>query len=481
MSLLDSFLLEPPLQVDVWIAIRTDGVRGTGTQNDPYDGSVRAQPLISVTSLTRDTDPTIAVAQTGGVNHGYVASDWVAIAGATGTGAAYYNGSFRLLSTTPTSFKYKMSQDPGASASGAVTCQLDPRLFDAWMNRAGTHTTIHLGPGIFETRGYGEAVYGWQPRDGQRILGSGMGVTVLKLVGAAYAYSKYYVIGNGYFVTPFEASDFTVDCNFPGQSISGYVYPPISCAGVFIQGAYTRLRRIQAINFGSLDPTLECFVLWSAGADPSRPEAVDCVIEDCIIEQPAINNYAINTCLAMGCMERATDGVMGYHRACVIRNCVVDCEYRENPVAISQITFSGTTATVNTVVPHGRVVNDWVRISGARVSGLSDPADNPFNGSFKIISATSTTFQYTLASTPSAAPTGDMWVGRFSSHIVSVTGLTATQVPMTNDWEVGITASPVAMSPSRRCTSANTPLRQRARSIMAHSKSKRLRPGIPRS
>lgn len=38
MSLLDALLLDP-YRINVWIAYRTDGVAGTGTQNDPYDGS----------------------------------------------------------------------------------------------------------------------------------------------------------------------------------------------------------------------------------------------------------------------------------------------------------------------------------------------------------------------------------------------------------------------------------------------------------
>lgn len=38
MALLDALLLDPhPL--DVWIAYRNDGIKGTGTLNDPYDGS----------------------------------------------------------------------------------------------------------------------------------------------------------------------------------------------------------------------------------------------------------------------------------------------------------------------------------------------------------------------------------------------------------------------------------------------------------
>src|SRR6266571_7703247 len=38
MSLLDALLLDPP-PFDVWIALRTDGAKGSGTQSDPYDGS----------------------------------------------------------------------------------------------------------------------------------------------------------------------------------------------------------------------------------------------------------------------------------------------------------------------------------------------------------------------------------------------------------------------------------------------------------
>jgi hypothetical protein len=38
MSLLDALLLDP-YRINVWIAYRTDGVAGIGTQNDPYDGS----------------------------------------------------------------------------------------------------------------------------------------------------------------------------------------------------------------------------------------------------------------------------------------------------------------------------------------------------------------------------------------------------------------------------------------------------------
>ena len=43
MSLTDALLLEVP-PIDVWIALRTDGAKGSGTESDPFDGGIRAAP-----------------------------------------------------------------------------------------------------------------------------------------------------------------------------------------------------------------------------------------------------------------------------------------------------------------------------------------------------------------------------------------------------------------------------------------------------
>ena len=42
MSLLDALLLDPA-PFNVWIAKRTDGLKGSGTASDPYDGSTQAR------------------------------------------------------------------------------------------------------------------------------------------------------------------------------------------------------------------------------------------------------------------------------------------------------------------------------------------------------------------------------------------------------------------------------------------------------
>src|SRR5439155_24450248 len=93
---------------------------------------------------------------------------------------------------------------------------------------------------------------------------------------------------------------------------------------------------------------------------------------------------------------------------------------------ISGITYSGTTATVTARVPHGRAANEWVRIAGAFVNGA---AVNPFNGSFRISNVTLTGFQYTMPSTLAGLPDGDMWLDRFPSHIVKISGITPITDP----------------------------------------------------
>jgi hypothetical protein len=42
MSLFDALLLDPA-PFDLFVAARTDGVGGSGTLNDPYDGSTQAK------------------------------------------------------------------------------------------------------------------------------------------------------------------------------------------------------------------------------------------------------------------------------------------------------------------------------------------------------------------------------------------------------------------------------------------------------
>ncbi|HEY9172196.1 MAG TPA: hypothetical protein VI136_07935, partial [Verrucomicrobiae bacterium] len=364
MSFTDSLLLEEPLKAlpdghpvrEVWIAFRTDDVHGSGTENDPYDGSTAER-------------------------------------------------------------------------------------FDARMLATPANTTIRIGPGVFETRGY-NGISGWQPKSGQKIFGSGINVTVLKLVSASSSGLGYHVIGGDSFLTSFEASDFTVDCNLAGQAIQGHDFAPVASGAVGVRGRHIRLRRIRAINFGTQTAAAECFVFYGAYALPPETEpSDDCVIEECILEQPSLNNVRETTCLIAIGSERAEDGVMAYHRGCAIRNCVVDCEYRDRPAAVASITPSGTTATVVTRKLHCRSQGDWVIISGAQVNGS---LLNNFNGSYQITQVDSTTqFRYTMQpwatqTMPTSSPTGEIWVGKWPSELVGISTISKTD---TGPWIVTVTTA----------------------------------------
>jgi hypothetical protein len=87
----------------------------------------------------------------------------------------------------------RLTTDPEAS-SGECVCTRIIYRFDEVMRAAPANSVIHLGPGIFETRGLSSLHYadfsqhllsmGYFPKNGQKVRGSGIDVTVLKLVHA---------------------------------------------------------------------------------------------------------------------------------------------------------------------------------------------------------------------------------------------------------------------------------------------------------
>src|SRR5205807_4694245 len=84
----------------------------------------------------------------------------------------------------------------------------------------------------------------------------------------------------------------------------------------------------------------------------------------------------------------------------------------------------GTTATVTTKFPHNRAPGQWVIIAGALVNGS---LTNDFNGSYQITSVgpdpkvfTYTLVDYTGTGIPTVSPTGDIYIGKFSSQWVPV-------------------------------------------------------------
>lgn len=168
------------------------------------------------------------------------------------------------------------------------------------------NATIRLGPGVFKTGG-GDGANRlfpppWLPKSGQRIIGSGMFATTLKLSLTAEDTTrdaKFYAIGLPYAsVTSYEVSDLTIDCDLDGQpnSVQGgttYQYARIAVGAIALAGRNIRIHRVRVINWGSKTRTQECFPIAVGGGGTVPPrypaEELSNVVEDCILEQPAWN------------------------------------------------------------------------------------------------------------------------------------------------------------------------------------------------
>src|SRR5262249_15464136 len=109
-------------------------------------------------------------------------------------------------------------------ASGTLSSPLDGSSqvnFDDNMMSLPPNCTVHILAGTYLTAGAAQ----WELQSGQKILGSGIDVTILK---ASTGGDGVTVLGNGVFaVTNVEISDLTCDANSPGGGITrnGIIIP----------------------------------------------------------------------------------------------------------------------------------------------------------------------------------------------------------------------------------------------------------------
>ena len=278
MSLLDALLLDP-YRINVWIAYRTDGVKGSGTQNDPYDGSTNLAAPVTISGFTNLALE--ATATTSGA-HGYSVNDVATID--VQTNPAGWSGTF-LISSVPTSttFKYLMNNLPGGTPSGTMTAsKVLGYRFDGIMSALGSNVRVHLGPTTanrpFLTKGYPGA-NGWQAKSAMNIVGSGIDVTTLRLVGDPSG-GTYYAIGHDFAAGPvdyFDVSDMTIDCNVMIPTAAGNAV----CGAVQVMGNYARVRSIKVINWGanSAKPLFAVCMVMADDASTAAPVANCGIVE----------------------------------------------------------------------------------------------------------------------------------------------------------------------------------------------------------
>jgi len=407
--------------MDVYIALRSDGAIGSGTENDPWNGGRANYPVFSVTAVTVGTitnNAPFTVTVTTSVAHGFNESgEIVLIKGISYPNGELLNGSFWVTPVTgqPSQFTYSVYYSPlnqypappaGALTTSGVTCQKDPFLFDAVMRSlAPTNPVrVHLGPGVFETKGYqysfrdggliANTGVSWKAFAGLKMRGSGLDVTTLKLVEASHRNVHYHVIGmqpnyvSALVADGFEASDFTIDCGVGSQNST-----QVTCGAIFVRGSHTRLARLRAINFGRQGPgvrvqtgvltpiTPELFVFAVGGSSwmnkNGKYQSANCVIEDCVLEQPGFNNFRESTLMVVSGGEITSSTVRPIPTlGSAFRNNFFNCEHVQNPVPItgvSQVDLGVTPTkmkvTITTAQPHGLAGTPWVRVTGLVVSG----------------------------------------------------------------------------------------------------------------
>jgi hypothetical protein len=109
--------------------------------------------------------------------------------------------------------------------------------FDSNMQSLPPYSTIHILAGIYQTYG----VNTWQVKTGQKLMGSGIDVTILQFPSGTPEYGSGTAVIQSYYTgTNMEISDLTCDCNYTSGA---YTYH-----GVGLDGTGNVVRRVKVIH-----------------------------------------------------------------------------------------------------------------------------------------------------------------------------------------------------------------------------------------
>lgn len=149
----------------------------------------------------------------------------------------------------------------------------DRAKFDSVMSQMPPNCAIHILAGTYET--WGEL--GWSVKTGQKIIGSGIDVTILQFSTDTPVNSAgpAVIANSGGPVTNVEVSDLTVDGNYAGQ--------PCCHHGVTIDGTENAVRRVKAKNLAYYPAgNTEA---WGIGlANFHLPYSAGNIIEECEVD-----------------------------------------------------------------------------------------------------------------------------------------------------------------------------------------------------
>lgn len=212
----------------------------------------------------------------------------------------------------------------GTAASPYV--RSSQKSFDALMSGPviPANSLIHLTAGTFLTIGGVPLKPGWKFR------GAGIDVTTVKMTLLTTLITRYGSLSNyenhvlgipplGYRNDGVEVSDMTIDCNLQNQTL------PMAVGAVHLQGANTKISRVKAVNWGSRQPAIECFI-FGIGAFFTFSMETNCLIEDCIVQHPAQVVHSQGSdgfMISGGPTNQLAIGDYGWVSGAEIRNCRV--------------------------------------------------------------------------------------------------------------------------------------------------------------
>ena len=184
--------------------------------------------------------------------------------------------------------------------------------FDSVMDSLPPNSTIHILAGTYQTLGN---LGGWGVKSGQKILGSGIDVTIVQL--ASGASDQTFILGTQIIpgtlgqisATNAEISDLTCDGNYTSGS---YTYH-----GVSLVGTENAVRRVKVINLAKFGGSSESFGI--ALGNESLSDSEGNIIEECEVSHFAGGTGGISAiCL---------NGGQGYGISGIIRNNRVFLDY----------------------------------------------------------------------------------------------------------------------------------------------------------
>jgi hypothetical protein len=316
---------------------------------------------------------------------------------------------FATLETkaTETANEYWISTNTDSGNLGTLDnpyiCNTQP-AFDLTMNKLPENSTIHLLPGTYQTEGSSA----WYVKSGQKLLGSGMDVTILQLVPGAPSGNCVICSHLG---TNMAVSDLTADGNYTKGT---YTYH-----GVELFGTKLTESRVKAINLAYFDPSVNSEA-WGIGCNAfgwgSAIQSEGNLIEDCEVSHFQ-GGLGISAIAFDGTPTNSISGIMRGNRVYLPTSMPTgyrafngayahDWLVEDNYVHGGSVGFYGDTGSYSNVVVENNLFENCyygVELTGGNRINLKftsntiflNPGTNEFNHNDAFFFFTSSGFTYT--------------------------------------------------------------------------------------